>query len=126
MLMNESKIDMDEWRFLISGSSMLPPELENPASHWLNERTWNEIRLLSMLPSFAGLAESFTEHGPGWMRIFDSLEPHREPYPGEWQNKLSAFQKLLLQRCLRFDMMSPMMQDFVAAQIGQKFIEPQT
>ncbi len=35
------------------------------------------------------------------------------------------FQKILVLKCLRADMVTNAMQDFVAANLGQKFIEPQ-
>ena len=35
------------------------------------------------------------------------------------------FQKLVVLKCLRADMVTNAMQDFVAANLGQKFIEPQ-
>uniref|UniRef100_A0A8C7U9X3 Dynein, axonemal, heavy chain 1 n=1 Tax=Oncorhynchus mykiss TaxID=8022 RepID=A0A8C7U9X3_ONCMY len=49
----------------------------------------------------------------------------REPVPGEWNTQLDSFQKLLILRCLRADRMTHGLQDFVAAHLGQRFIEPQ-
>ena len=126
ILMNEDRIDMAEWRFLISGSSVAPDELDNPAPDWLNERAWKELRQLSHLPKFAGLAEGFGEHQDGFKHIFDSPQPHREPMPGRWADELDDFQKILVIRCLRLDKVAPMMQDFVSKHLGQRFIEPQT
>lgn len=50
---------------------------------------------------------------------------YREPIPEEWDTKLDSFQKLLILRCLRADCVVQGLQDFVAAQLGQRFIEPQ-
>lgn len=49
----------------------------------------------------------------------------REPLPGEWDTELDSFQKLLVLRCLRADCLIQGIQDFVSAQLGQRFIEPQ-
>lgn len=49
----------------------------------------------------------------------------RQPVPGEWETNLSSFQKLLILRCLRADCLTQGLQDFVSAQLGQRFIEPQ-
>lgn len=49
----------------------------------------------------------------------------REPLPGIWDSQLDSFQKLLVLRCLRGDKVTNAMQDFVAANLGQSFIEPQ-
>jgi dynein heavy chain, axonemal len=50
----------------------------------------------------------------------------REALPGPWNDSLDAFQKILVLRCLRPDKVTNAMQDFVASQLGQRFIEPQT
>ncbi|KAK7907430.1 hypothetical protein WMY93_016042 [Mugilogobius chulae] len=125
ILMNRKEIDMIEWRFLLSGG-MPTKELQNPAVSWLSERTWKDILGLSNLENFNSLADSFPQHLQGFKMIFDSNQPHREPLPGEWDINLDSFQKLLVLRCLRADCLVQGLQDFVAAKLGQKFIEPQT
>ncbi|XP_067360331.1 dynein axonemal heavy chain 1 [Channa argus] len=125
ILMNENKIDMAEWRYLLSGG-MPTQELTNPAVSWLSERAWLDILGLSALDNFKNLAESFTGHLQNFKRIFDSNQPHREPLPGEWDTELDSFQKLCVLRCLRSDCLIQGLQDFVSAQLGQRFIEPQT
>ena len=49
----------------------------------------------------------------------------REELPGSWQDNLDDFQHILVLKCLRSDMVTNAMQDFVAAHLGQRFIEPQ-
>ncbi|KAM6980842.1 dynein axonemal heavy chain 1 [Aplochiton taeniatus] len=125
IMMNENKIDMSEWRYLLSGGMALK-QLANPAASWLSDRAWQDILGLSALPTFSSLADSFPQHTDDFKTIFDSNEPHREPLPGEWNIKLDSFQKLLILRCLRADRLNHALQDFVANQLGQRFIEPQT
>ena len=50
---------------------------------------------------------------------------YRDPLPGQWDTELDSFQKLLVLRCLRADRLVQGLQDFVSAQLGQRFIEPQ-
>lgn len=45
--------------------------------------------------------------------------------PGIWDQYLDQFQKLLVLRCLRGDKVTNAMQDFVAANLEPRFIEPQ-
>ncbi|XP_041639844.1 dynein heavy chain 1, axonemal [Cheilinus undulatus] len=125
IMMNDNKINMAEWRYLLSGGMPIK-ELTNPAVSWLSDRAWQDILGLSALDTFSSLAESFSEHLQGFQRIFDSNHPHREPLPGDWDTKLDSFQKLLVLRCLRADCLVQGLQDFVSAQLGQRFIEPQT
>jgi dynein heavy chain len=49
----------------------------------------------------------------------------REPLPDEWMTKLDSFQRIIVLKCLRPDKVTNAMQDFVAENIGQRFIEPQ-
>lgn len=37
------------------------------------------------------------------MKISSFQEPQNEPLPGEWNDKLEDFQKLIVLRCLRPD-----------------------
>ena len=45
--------------------------------------------------------------------------------PEKWVQKLDEFQRLIVVKCLRPDKVTDSMQDYVAANIGQRFIEPQ-
>ncbi|XP_062843095.1 dynein axonemal heavy chain 1 [Trichomycterus rosablanca] len=125
IMMNENKIDMAEWQYLLSGGTN-QRQLPNPSPRWLSERAWQDIVTLSNLPNFTDLAHTFSLHEHEYERIFDSNQPHREPLPGEWDQKLDRFQRLLVLRCLRVDCLTLCLQDFVSAEMGQRFIEPQT
>ncbi|KAM9856968.1 dynein axonemal heavy chain 1 [Aulostomus maculatus] len=125
IMMNENKIDMAEWRYMLYGG-IPSQELSNPAVSWLSERAWKDILGLSTLDNFSNLAQSFNKHLQGFKRIFDSSQPHRQLLPEEWDTKLDSFQKLLVLRCLRADCLVQGLQDFVSVQLGQCFIEPQT
>uniref|UniRef100_A0A452QQ37 Uncharacterized protein n=1 Tax=Ursus americanus TaxID=9643 RepID=A0A452QQ37_URSAM len=124
IMMNENKIDQGEWRYLLSGGS-IQVTTENPAPDWLSDRAWRDILALSNLPAFSSFADDFPKHLSEFQSIFDSLEPHREPLPGIWDEYLDQFQKLLVLRCLRGDKVTNAMQDFVATNLEPRFIEPQ-
>nr|XP_009665828.1 PREDICTED: dynein heavy chain 1, axonemal [Struthio camelus australis] len=125
IMMNEGQIDMDEWRYLLSGGAIKTMR-ENPAPEWLYERAWGDILALSNLKNFSSFADDFADNLAEFRVIFDSPKPHREPLPGKWDTELDAFQKLLVLRCLRGDKVTDAMQDFVALNLDQRFIEPQT
>ncbi|KAH1168316.1 dynein axonemal heavy chain 1 [Mauremys mutica] len=125
IMMNEGKINMDEWRYLLSGGAIKTMR-ENPAPEWLYERAWGDILALTNLKNFSSFADDFVDNIQEFRAIFDSAEPHREPLPGKWDSTLDSFQKLLPLRCLRGDKVTNAMQDFVAMNLDQRFIEPQT
>uniref|UniRef100_A0A4W3IMR6 Dynein axonemal heavy chain 1 n=1 Tax=Callorhinchus milii TaxID=7868 RepID=A0A4W3IMR6_CALMI len=124
IMMNEGKIDMEEWRFLLTGGS-IEKTGPNPASSWLSQRAWREIQTLGNLQIFSDFPSEFQNNLQEFQFLFDSIEPHRMLLPGVLGSRLDAFQRLLVLRCLRADKVTNGMQDFVALNLGQKFIEPQ-
>jgi len=123
---NDGLVDADEWKWLLSGGTSTPEKLPNPCSEWISDRSWQDVLMLPALPKFATFAKEFGEHLEGYKRIFDSSEPHREPLPGHWNDTLDDLQKILVLRCLRADMVTNAMQDYVAKHMGNRFIEPQS
>ncbi|NWH35887.1 DYH1 protein, partial [Chloropsis hardwickii] len=77
ILMNEGRIDMDEWRYLLSGGAIKEMK-DNPAPAWLNERAWGDILALSSLKNFSGFDNDFADSLEGFRTIFDSHSPHRQ------------------------------------------------
>lgn len=58
------------------------------------------------LPAFNGIDTFFISNHKEFQKIFDSLEPHNMPLPGEWNKKLNSFQKLLVLKSIRPDKMT--------------------
>ncbi|KAJ3159379.1 Dynein heavy chain 1, axonemal [Geranomyces michiganensis] len=126
ILMNDDKIDADEWKFLLTGGTGSDKKVQNPAADWLSANSWAQILSLATLPNFSNLEQDVGEHIAQLKVMFDSPHPHKEPLPGRWENALSNFQKLLVLRCIRPDRITSGVQDFVCSQLGERFIEPQT
>ena len=127
ILSNQGKINMDEWRFLLSGSSVNGEKrLPNPASEWLSNKSWTDICSLCTLPNYEGIEDDFVNYIKEFKKIFDSQMPHKEVLPGKWRIKLDTFQKLLILRCLREDKITSGIQDFVSEMLGEQFVEPRS
>ena len=93
-------------------------------SSWLPEKSWNELCRLDDLERFKGLRVRFRSESEDWKKIYDSVEPHHESLPENWNKKLGMFQRMLLLRCLRPDKVIPAVQDFVVEKLAKQFIEP--
>lgn len=117
------EIDDAEWRFLLTGGIGLDNPHPNPCS-WLPEKSWNELCRLDDLERFKGLRVRFRSESEDWKKIYDSVEPHHESLPKNWNKKLGMFQRMLLLRCLRPDKVIPAVQDFVVEKLAKQFIEP--
>lgn len=126
IMMDENKIDPDEWKYLLTGTGTGENQMINPSPDWLTQQSWMQILTLSTLPAFTGIELHIRDNIEGYKKIFDCASPHKEPIPGDWNSNLTGFQKLLLLKCLRPDRVISGVQDFVASQLGEKFVEPQT
>ena len=113
-------------RFLIAGGGIPDGSIANPGEGWLSERSWVELQSLNLVPAFVGIADTFHQYSTEFRAYFDSQEPHKADMPGKWDAELSSFQKLLILKCLRPDKFTNAMQEFIALNLGEQFIEPQT
>ncbi|KAG8243033.1 Dynein heavy chain 7, axonemal [Homalodisca vitripennis] len=123
LMFNTNNMDHAEWMFLLTGGVGLDNPHPNPAS-WLPQNSWDELCRCDDLPMFQGIREHFESNIKEWKKFFDSMEPHKNPYPEPWEKKLNSFQKIVLLRCIRFDKVVPAIQDEVEAHLGQRFVEP--
>lgn len=55
--------------------------------------------------------------------VYDAPDPVSCPLPKPWSTKLDVFQRLLLLRVLRPDMLTIAIHSFVKASMGQRFVE---
>lgn len=123
VMQGAKEIDDQELRFLIAGPMRLIEEGENPAPEWLTSKSWYEIKSLDTLPTYNGFRDSFVQDIAQWKEIFDSADASRCKLPGEWDSKLTLFQKLLVLRVFRPDSLNSAIQDLILNRLGQAFVE---
>ncbi|EAY19693.1 Dynein heavy chain family protein [Trichomonas vaginalis G3] len=123
IMQGANEIDSRELRFLIAGPIRQIEEGENPAPKWLTSKSWYEVKSLDTLPNFKGFRESFVQDIDIWKSIFDSPDASRCKFPGEWEVKLTLFQRLLVLRVLRPDSMGNAIQDLIQKRLGDAFLE---
>ncbi|XP_033628553.1 dynein heavy chain 7, axonemal-like isoform X2 [Asterias rubens] len=123
LLKYAKEVDEDEWRFLLTGGIGLDNPHSNPTS-WMPPMAWDEICRVDDMPRFTGIRKKFPAQKEGWKALYDSSTPQTMPLPGEWNESLGLFQKLLTLRCLRPDKVVPAIQAFVTEKLHRKFIEP--
>ena len=117
-------IDGREWRFLLAGPTDTEISEPNPAPSWVTEKVWIEIVNCARLPAFAGFDNAFVSNVEHYRSYFESADAHRHKLDEKFDKKLDSFQKLLITRCIRPDRFMLGVADYVAEQLGQRFIEP--
>jgi len=123
ILQGNKEIDDRELRFLIAGPMRQIEEGENPAPNWLTSKSWYDIKSLDTLPFFRGFRDSFVRNIERWKEIFDSPDASRCQFPGDWEGRLSLFQRLLILRCIRPDSIGEAIQTLIMNKLGTAFIE---
>ena len=124
ILEGQAQMNMEEYQFLLTGGVSLAPNTQrNPCKAWLADDRWDQICRLGDLPAFDGLNTGFASQMADWKAIYDSAMPHEEKLPGQWDSKLSQFQKILVLRCVRPDKCVPAVQAFVGKEMGTKYVE---
>jgi dynein heavy chain len=81
---------------------------------------------MSQLDAFKGLDSYFIEFHKKFKKIFDATEAHLEKMPGEWDEKLNSFQKMIVLKSIRLDKITAAITSYIIEQIGQDFVDPPT
>lgn len=103
--MASGEITEEEMSFFISGGFALSePITKNPTIDWLPEKSWIEIsKISSVLPIFTNFMQSILENLLSWKEYYDTLDPINLFLPQPWETKLTPFQKLIVIRMIRPD-----------------------
>ncbi|CAH2067322.1 unnamed protein product, partial [Iphiclides podalirius] len=122
IMVAEGRLSQGDVLFLLGGAQPrhIPP---NPVQ-FISPQAWAEFNGLNEIPKFNGIINHFTANIAKWEAYCDTPDPQNRPLPEPWNSKLDAFQKLMVLRCMRMDMMVPGVQNFVEGQLGKQFIEP--
>jgi len=70
-----------------------------------------------------GIIDEFGTNMASWQGWLQAENPEVTPMPGEWNDKLNEFQKLMLLRAWRLEKLTFAMQDFVGNKLGKQFTE---
>jgi len=117
----------DEWLLFVRGSGLASKtgQPDNPDDTWITETMWDMLDASDRnTESLSGLCADVDENMFAWKAYLMAAEPHNETVPGEWDEKLSNFNKLLLLKATRPEKMLYVAMNFVKQEMGSFFIDP--
>lgn len=124
ILINEKKVSRDEYWYFLFGECNFKLQEENPLPTEISKSKWSGLCHLYILPCFQGFREDLIENIAFWNDFLTCNDPFSVPLPGEWNDRLNSFQKLILIKLLRPEKLYNSLPKFVEKEIGDKFTEP--
>jgi len=116
-----------ELSFFIKGNLSLEKSARAKPHSWISNQGWEDImQLTETCPTvFSSLADDITKKGSIWQAWFDLESPEDAPLPLGYSDKLeNKFQLLCLLRCFRVDRVNRAVTTYVAAEMGDAFVQP--
>jgi dynein heavy chain len=99
--------------------------ISNPAPSELTADTWRALtEAEAAVPGMRGLSESVASDWSRWKDWISDPAAHRAPLPFDWENRLSAFQKLLTARILAPACAGGAAREMVEQHLGKRFTGP--
>jgi len=125
-MQHDNLIVKDELDFFLRGGGIVDraDQKPNPCKELLDAGQWDNITELDKFTALNGIASSFEQNKREWTKWILSSSPEQESLPGDWDNKLTEMQRMLIVRCIRMDRSLNACVNFVASNMGSQFVEP--
>ncbi|KAM4616801.1 dynein axonemal heavy chain 10 [Polymixia lowei] len=122
----KGRAPQEELEFFLKGNLSLEKSKRKKPCAWLPDQGWEDIvRLAELFPErFGSLADDVEKNPDEWESWYDLDGPEQAPYPMQYKENLTAFQKLLLLRCFRLDRVYRAVTDYVTVTMGEKYVQP--
>ena len=125
MMAEDDELNRPEFDFFLKGNISIEDIVEKkpqPLS-WISDVGWKDIQsLIALGPIWSKFVEELMNNNENWKKWYDSDNPELKPLPGDYQNKLNSFQRLLVTRVLRPDRVVYAIKEFIMDKHGH--IEP--
>uniref|UniRef100_A0A182NRZ8 AAA+ ATPase domain-containing protein n=1 Tax=Anopheles dirus TaxID=7168 RepID=A0A182NRZ8_9DIPT len=124
--LNRGTLSQAEVDFFIKGKVSLEKTERACPVTWISEKGWQDIVMLGeMFPEkFADLPGHIEGNIYEWSSWYDLDDAGGYEYPGNFEDRMSPYDHLLLMRCLRVDRVYRMLNNYVAQTMGEEFITP--
>ncbi|XP_015274779.1 PREDICTED: dynein heavy chain 10, axonemal [Gekko japonicus] len=122
----DHKVPQDELDFFLKGNLSLEKSARKKPCAWLSDQGWEDIiRAAELFPEqFGSLPDDVEDNPDEWKAWYDIDALEQAPFPMDYGNSLTSFQKLLLLRCFRVDRVYRAVTDYVTLTMGVKYVQP--
>ncbi|KAM6052185.1 dynein axonemal heavy chain 10 [Chlamydotis macqueenii] len=122
----DGRVPQEELEFFLKGNISLEKSARKKPYPWLPDQGWEDlIRLSEQFPEkFESLPDDVEKNPDVWKNWHDTDALEQMPFPMQYQNSLTNFQKLLLLRCFRVDRLYRAVTDYVILTMGEKYVQP--
>ncbi|XP_063051673.1 dynein axonemal heavy chain 10 [Engraulis encrasicolus] len=122
----EDRAPQEELEFFLKGNLSLEKSKRQKPCTWLSDQGWEDlVRLAELFPTtFSSLLDDIESNVAVWKAWCDLDGLEQSPYPMQYKDSLTPFQKLLLLRCFRLDRVYRAVSDYVTVTMGEKYVQP--
>ncbi|KAM9259890.1 dynein axonemal heavy chain 10 [Cariama cristata] len=122
----DGRVPQEEFEFFLKGNTSLEKSARKKPYAWLPDQGWEDlIRLSELFPEkFESLPDDVEKNPDVWKNWYDTDALEQIPFPMQYQNNLTNFQKLLLLRCFRVDRLYRAIMDYVTLTMSEKYVQP--
>jgi len=122
ILVNDGKMDPDEVNYLVMGKTSVDPGNMGPLHEWMPESIWPKIKALESMPRFKGLGDNMQSDSEDWCAWFDIEKAETAKFPGDYEQVLTPFDKLILLRAMRPDRLMNSLGEFIGNTMGKEYV----
>uniref|UniRef100_A0A8B9BUE2 Dynein axonemal heavy chain 10 n=1 Tax=Anser brachyrhynchus TaxID=132585 RepID=A0A8B9BUE2_9AVES len=122
----DDRVPQEELDFFLKGNISLEKSTRKKPFAWLPDQGWEDlIRLSELFPEqFESLPDDVEKNPDVWKNWYDTDALEQMPFPMQYQNSLSDFQKLLLLRCFRVDRVYRAVTNYVTLTMSERYVQP--
>ncbi|KAH8395340.1 hypothetical protein KR222_010165 [Zaprionus bogoriensis] len=124
VLLGTGQVEMRHLSHLLTNAKESPNVPPNPDKSWITDVVWLNILRLEELKELKGIVTSFRNDLSAWQAIYDHASPELQPLPAPWQDKTTAFEKIIVLKALRPDSVFLGVRNFIANTIGEQYVTP--
>lgn len=128
-------VPQSEWQYFVRGGEHSKrgdvqegsAPLRDRVCAWLSAEHWYNLLALARAfeSTFGELPTSISDtQAQLWEAWYRHSKPETQPLPGDWDEKVTMLQRLLILRSLRLDRVEHGIRKYVAEHLGTKFIDP--